>query len=67
MMVTGYARAIMIKALSCIAGNLDLKTDRMCDHVYYMDTDSFFLSAYAFDVLNEKGLIDNSELGKFKL
>lgn len=31
-----------------------------------MDTDSFFLSREAFNILEERGFIDQKELGKFK-
>ena len=35
-------------------------------HIYYMDTDSFFMSKTAYKIMQSMALIDQSELGKFK-
>jgi len=60
MFTTGEARAIMIRSLG------SLYNKGLMHQVYYMDTDSFFLSQKAFDHLNTLKLIDANELGKFK-
>lgn len=60
MFTTGEARAIMIRSLGSLY-NKGLMHD-----VYYMDTDSFFLSHRAYNYLNSQKLIDANELGKFK-
>jgi hypothetical protein len=54
MFTTGEARAIMIRSLGSLY-NKGLMHD-----VYYMDTDSFFLSHKAFEHLNSMKMIDSN-------
>lgn len=63
-MVTAQARAIMIEAVGTIKTKLG--HTGLTNHIYYMDTDSFFLSREAFQIMRESGLVHQSKLGKFK-
>lgn len=54
--VTAYAWAYMSDILVQIK-----------PHVYYMDTDSFFITEEGYKWLEQNGYLDDKELGKFKL
>jgi hypothetical protein len=55
--VTSYSRMYLIDMI--------LKTKR--ENVYYVDTDCLILNKKGFDYLNDFNLINEKELGKFKL
>jgi hypothetical protein len=50
MHVTAQARSIMIKAFGALYRKLGRNAVK---HIYYMDTDSYFMSEQAYDVLRE--------------
>lgn len=61
-MVTGAARALMIQALGFLHTQFK---QNMFEHIYYMDTDSFFLSQNAYNVLQQRQMLHQKILGKF--
>lgn len=58
-MTTGYARAIMTRAIGAIYRQLPSQVS-ITKHIYYMDTDSFFMSAEAYEIMKSMALVDQS-------